>query len=89
MPELTWPVAIVLVVVIFLVVTGVQTPAYRRARLQIAEMNAKSNDEYKALAADYATLAGELRDTQAAMQADLAKLAAGVESIESMMREVG
>jgi hypothetical protein len=86
---LDWPLAIVIVVVIFMGVTAIQTPAYRRSRLQIAEMNAKSNDQYKSLAADYAKLAGELRDTQAAMQADLARLATGVESIETMMREVG
>jgi hypothetical protein len=86
---LDWPTAIVLVVVIFMGVTAIQTPAYRRSRLQIAEMNAKSNDQYKALAADYGALAGELRDSQAAMQADLAKLTASVESIEAMMREVG
>lgn len=86
---LTWPLAIVLVVVIFLVVTAVQTPAHRRSRLQLEEMKAKYNEQYQVLAADYATLAAELRDTQAAMQADLAKLAAGVESIEAMMREVG
>lgn len=86
---LEWPLAIVLVVVIFLVVTAVQTPAHRRSRLQLEEMKAKYNEQYQVLAADYATLAGELRDTQAAMQADLAKLATSVESIESMMREVG
>jgi uncharacterized membrane protein YcjF (UPF0283 family) len=86
---LDWPLAIVIVVVIFMGVTAIQTPAYRLSRLQIAEMNAKSNDQYKSLAADYAKLAGELRDTQAAMQADLARLATGVESIETMMREVG
>jgi hypothetical protein len=86
---LTWPLAIVLVFVTFLVVTAVQTPAYRRSRFQLAEMKAKYNEQYQTLAADYATLAGELRDSQAAMQADLAKLAAGVESIEAMMREVG
>ena len=86
---LTWPLAIVLVVVIFLVVTAVQTPAYRRSRFQLAEMKAKYNEQYQVVAADYATLAGELRDSQAAMQADLAKLAASVESIETMMREVG
>ena len=52
-------------------------------------MQAKYNEQYQVLAADYATLAGELRDSQAAMQSDLAKLAASVESIETMMREVG
>ncbi len=86
---LTWPLAIVLVVVTFLVVTAVQTPAYRRSRFQLAEMKAKHNEQYQTLAADYATLAVEVRDTQAAMQADLARLATGVESIEAMMREVG
>jgi Skp family chaperone for outer membrane proteins len=86
---LTWPLAIVLVVVIFLGVTTLTTPAFRRSRLQLEEMKAKYNEQYQTLAADYAALAVELRDTQAAMQADLAKLAASVESIESMMREVG
>jgi hypothetical protein len=52
-------------------------------------MKAKYNEQFQTLAADYATLAVELRDTQVAMQADLARLATSVESIESMMREVG
>ncbi|MHB1341334.1 MAG: hypothetical protein ACYC77_09190 [Coriobacteriia bacterium] len=86
---LTWPLAIVLVVTIFLVVTALQTPAHRRSRFQLAEMQAKYNEQYQTLAADYATVAAELRDTQAAMAADLAKLATSVESIEAMMREVG
>jgi uncharacterized membrane-anchored protein YhcB (DUF1043 family) len=86
---LTWPLAIVIVVVIFFGVTALTTPAFRRSRLQLEEMKAKYNQQYQTLAADYATLAVELRDTQAAMQADLAKLAASVDSIESMMREVG
>jgi len=85
---LTWPLAIVLVVVIFLAVTAVQTPAHRRSRFQLAEMQAKYNEQYQVLAADYAKLAVELRDSQAAVQADLAKLTASVESIEAMMREV-
>lgn len=86
---LTWPLAIVLVFVTFLVVTAVQTPAYRRSRFQLAEMQAKYNEQYQVLAADYAKLAADLRDSQAAMQTDLAKLATAVESIETMMREVG
>ena len=86
---LTWPAAIVIVTVIFVVFTAVTTPSYRRARTQREEMKAKYNEQYQVLAADYATLAGELRDSQAAMQADLAKVAASVESIEAMMREVG
>jgi Skp family chaperone for outer membrane proteins len=86
---LDWPLAIVIVVVIFFGVVVATAPANRRARHDLEEMKAKYNEQYKALAADYATLAAELRDTQAAMQADLAKLAVGVESIESMMREVG
>lgn len=86
---LTWPLAIVMVFVTFLVVTAVQTPAYRRSRFQLAEMQAKYNEQYHTLAADYAKLAVELRDSQAAIAADLAKLATSVESIEAMMREVG
>jgi Skp family chaperone for outer membrane proteins len=86
---LTWPLAIVIVTVIFFGVVVATAPANRRSRHELAEMKAKYNEQYQTLAADYATLAGELRDTQAAMQADLAKLAAGVESIETMIREVG
>ena len=86
---LDWPLAIVIVVVFFLVVVTATTPAYRRSRLRLEEMKAKYNEQYQVLASDYATLAAELRDTQAAMQADLARLATGVESIEAMMREVG
>jgi Skp family chaperone for outer membrane proteins len=85
----TWPLAIVIVTVIFFGVVVATAPANRRAKHDLEEMKAKYNEQYQTLAADYARLAGELRDTQAAMQADLAKLAAGVESIEAMMREVG
>jgi Skp family chaperone for outer membrane proteins len=64
-------------------------PANRRAKHDLEEMKAKYNEHYQTLAADYAMLSAELRDSQAAMHADLAKLAASVESIESMMRDVG
>jgi Skp family chaperone for outer membrane proteins len=86
---LEWPLAIVIVTVIFFGVVVATAPANRRSRHELEEMKAKYNEQYQVLAADYATLAGELRDTQAAMQADLAKLATSVESIEAMMREVG
>jgi len=86
---LEWPLAIVIVVVIFFGVVLATAPANRRARHDLEEMKAKYNEQYQVLASDYATLAAELRDTQAAMQADLARLATGVESIEAMMREVG
>jgi Skp family chaperone for outer membrane proteins len=86
---LDWPLAIVLVVVIFLGVVVATAPANRRSRHELEEMKAKYNEQYQTLAADYAALAVELRDTQSAMQADLARLATSVESIEAMMREVG
>ena len=86
---LDWPLAIVIVTVIFFGVVVAMAPANRRSRHELEEMKAKHNEKYETLAADYATLAVELRDTQAAMQADVAKLATGVESIEAMMREVG
>ena len=86
---LTWPLAIVIVTVIFFGVVVATAPANRRSRHELAEMKAKYNEQYQTLAADYATLAAELRDSQAAMQTDLAKLAASVESMEAMMREVG
>jgi Skp family chaperone for outer membrane proteins len=86
---LDWPLAIVLVTVIFFGVVVATAPANRRAKHDLEEMKAKYNEQYQVLAADYAKLAAELRDTQATMQADLARLAAGVESIEAMMREVG
>jgi Skp family chaperone for outer membrane proteins len=86
---LDWPLAIVLVTVIFFGVVVATAPANRRAKHELEEMKAKYNEQYQVLAADYATLAAELRGTQAAMAADVAKLADGVESIEAMMREVG
>jgi Skp family chaperone for outer membrane proteins len=86
---LDWPLAIVIVTVIFFSVVLATSPANRRARHELEEMKAKYNEQYQTLAADYAKLATELREGQAAMQADLAKLAADVESIEAMMREVG
>jgi Skp family chaperone for outer membrane proteins len=86
---LDWPLAIVLVTVIFLGVVTATTPAHRRSQLQLAEMKAKHDGRYQTLAADYATLATELRDTQSGMQADIAAIRASVESVEQMMRDVG
>ena len=86
---LTWPLAIVIVTVIFFGVVVAMAPSNRRITLQRDELKAKHAEQFEKLAADYAALAKELRDTQAAMQADVAKLVAGVESIEQMMRDVG
>lgn len=86
---LTWPLAIVIVTVIFFGVVVATAPANRRAKHDLEEMKAKYNEQYQTLAADYAALAAESRDSQAAMAADLAKLTTSVESIEAMMREVG
>ncbi len=49
----------------------------------------KYGEQYRLIAADYETLAKEMRDAATAMQADLTRLREKVESIEAMMREVG
>jgi len=86
---LTWPLAIVIVTVIFFGVVVAMAPANRRITLQRDELKAKHSEQFEKLAADYAALATELRDTQAAMKADVAAVRTSVESIEQMMRDVG
>lgn len=86
---LTWPMAIVIVAVIFVGAGILGTPATRRHKLQIEELRAKGNEQYRALADDFAKLADETRNAQAGMQADIAAIRASVETIEKMMRDVG
>ncbi len=86
---ITWPLAFLVVTLVFFALIAFSTPSRKRHDVQMAEIKAKKGEQYKAVSEKYETLAQETRDTQAAMQADLAKLAASMESIEAMMREVG
>lgn len=85
---LEWPAAILIMFVILSVGVALGGPTRRRHALQLAEVKAKGHEEYQALAERFEGLARETRNTQAAMQADLAAVRASVASIETMMREV-
>jgi hypothetical protein len=85
---LEWPAAILIMFVILSVGVAIGGPTRRRHALQLAEVKAKGHEEYKALAERFEVLAQETRETQAAMQADVAALRTSVASIESMMRDV-
>lgn len=86
---LTWPLAIVIVALIVVIVGTLGMPATRRHKLQIEELRAKGNEQYRALAEEFAKLAQETREAQSAAKADLEAIRSSVDSIESMMREVG
>ena len=88
MLTLDWPVAVLIMFVILAVGTAVGGPTRRRHALQMAELKAKGQTEYQALAEKFSALAQETREVQAAMQADLAAVQASVASIEKMMRDV-
>ena len=85
---LEWPAAILIMFLVFVAVVAASEPRRRRHELQMAQVKATSHEEYRALAERFSALAQDTRDTQAAMQADLAAVRVSVASIESMMREV-
>jgi hypothetical protein len=85
---LDWPVAILIMFVILAAGVAIGGPTRRRHALELAEIKARGNEEYRGLAERFETLAQETRDIQAAMKSDLAAVRASVASIESMMREV-
>ena len=76
-------------VIIFFAVVSMGRPAHRRHQVQMAEIKARSGEQFEALNAEYNKLAQETRETQATMQTDLAAIRTSVESIEKMMRDVG
>jgi hypothetical protein len=86
---LDWPLAFLIVTLVFFALVSFSTPSRKRHEVQMAEIKAKSGEQYKALSDKYETLAQRTSEVQAAMQTELARVAAGVESIEAMMREVG
>ena len=89
MEILNGPLAFVIVVLIFFGVVIATMPANRRHQIKMAEIKARSGEEYKALNDEYRGLAEETRAKTASMQADIAGIRTSVESIEQMMRDVG
>jgi len=85
---LDWPVVILIMFLVFVAVVVVSEPTRRRHELQVAEIKAKGNQEYRALAEKFEALAQESNDVQAAVRTDLDAVKASVASIDSMMREV-
>jgi hypothetical protein len=85
---LDWPAAILIMFVILVAGIAVGGPTRRRHELEVAEVKAKGHEEYQALAEKFEALAQQTRETQAAMQSDLAAVRTSVVAIESMMREV-
>jgi hypothetical protein len=83
-----WPAAALIMFLVFVAVVAVSEPTRRRHELQMAEVKAKGHEEYKLLAEKFEALAQEGRDSQAALQSDLATVRASVQAIETMMRDV-
>ncbi len=102
-----WPGAIVLATLIIGIVGVIGTRMAARAGIDAEEIKGRYTEQYQTLADDYAKLARETREAQAAIRADIAtlqrqsaeaqaavvadvnRLANSVESIETMMRDVG
>ena len=85
---LEWPAAVLIMFLVFVAVVVISEPTRRRHELQMADVKAKGNGEYKALAEKFEALAQETRIAQAAIQTDLAAVRASVQSVETMMRDV-
>ena len=82
-----WPAAVLIMFLVFVAVVAISEPT-RRHELQMADVKARGQEEYKALAEKFEALAQETRVAQAAMQTDLAAVQVSVQSIETMMRDV-
>ena len=85
---LDWPAAILIMFVILAIGVALGGPNRRRHALDLAEIKAKGNEEYKALAERCEVLVQETRAAQTAMQSDLAAMRVAVQAIETMMRDV-
>jgi len=79
----------VVVIIAFFAVASTGLPSHRRHQVKMAEIKARSGEQFEALNAEYLKLAQETREAQATMQTDLAAIRASVESIEKMMSDVG
>ena len=89
MALLNGPLGFILTVLLFFAVASLGLPSHRRHQIKMAEIKARSGEEYKALNDEYRGLAEETRAKTASMQADIAGIRTSVESIEQMMRDVG
>jgi len=89
MALLNGPLGFILTVLLFFAVASLGLPSHRRHQIKMAEIKARSGEEYKALNDEYRSLAEETRAKTASMQADIAGIRTSVESIEQMMRDVG
>jgi ribosome-binding protein aMBF1 (putative translation factor) len=97
--SISWPVAaivVALVIIIGMIIMGTLSSrpgSLSRSRIsaQVAkeEVQAQHAEQYRTLAADYETLAREMRDATSAIRSDLATMLERVDSIERMIREVG
>jgi hypothetical protein len=83
-----WPAAVLIMFLVFVVLVGASEPSRRQHEARMAEIKARANEEYRALAGRYDALEQQTHDELASMQADLAAVRTSVESIEAMMRAV-
>ncbi len=89
---ISWPVTVIIAIVLTIVLTGIGVLALTavRGRTEIAREETKGRhaEQYRQLAVGYEALAKEMREAQKAMQADLDEVRKKVEAMERMMREV-
>jgi hypothetical protein len=86
--EISWPVALIAIFVAVMVGSAVMAYMSGQSSLAIEEAKGRNGEQYRTLAVTYEDLAKEMRDSTAAIQADLAAMRERVDSIDKMMREV-
>ena len=74
MSSIGWPAAFVLAALIIGIVGLIGTRMAARAGVDVEEVKGKYMEQYQVLAEDYAKLAQETREAQAAIRSDIASL---------------
>ena len=85
---ISWPVAIIIIFVIFMAVVLYGGAKDRRFKLQKAEITAGREDEMRQLITRYEQLAETTLDAQQRVAADVSELRSRTASIEQILRTV-
>ena len=85
---LSWPVAVIIIFVIFMAVVVYGSAKDRRYKLQKAQITADREQELRQLVARYEQLAETTLDAQQRVAADVSELRSRTTSIEQILRTV-